>query len=678
MTRPFNQADGNSRVKWQSQYTYIDNLTEAPDASPEAKYAEGLANLNGRNAERARELIWLAMTLWDAANQPVTSEVLFHWLVAMLSGRTARQFSDAEIGQLRECQSRTVGPAADEWAAGVRLIYQLLDSALRPPGTPPGPALDASVLEKQFDDLGEEQRQRLLQLDLFLSGPRRDKMWQDKLEDAQKRQRCNDRVKRAWVFFWPTPAEVRLPGPTRPVADAQLAVRLSALTFAVLVCSFAGMLLWRDAFLGLFGSVVAWAGGIAVAAAELERRFFRERARRGVERSWMVPEEKSLLSGAIDKRFQKYFDRYGKDEVARGLWRNASDEVRRFYRYEIIRILRGTAASIDEIDWYIRYEVHQMLRRGEDGILRIPADQHAATLPVPLIRRAGWVAVILGCALALFALRTYALGLVTVLIGEYLIRLWWLPAALRCRHHAADWKIRDQRQAGINVEFARWKDEWEHRPSDKEMAEWLEFDRTVLLGRALDYFRLPRSRVIAHGFLEKGWPGARKGQRDGGLLRYQRYQIWMFLLAEDGVRQRRAYLDFLNGVLVEREEIVYGYSSIAAVHVTRKRGGQTFELRLTGGEPVKIQVKEPDPAAQIPDSQGDQDDDAASEDEPGDTWNDDSLDIASITNTLHLLEGVAADGRKWLKEHAWTRAWTSEPGEPEQTTAPPASSSNTS
>lgn len=666
MTRPFNQADGNSRIGWQSQYTHIENLTTGADESPEAKYAEGKANLDGGNAERARELIWRAMTLWDADDQPVTSEVLFHWLVAMLSGRTARQFSDAEIGQLMECQSRTVGLPADEWTAGVRLIYQLLDSALRPPGTPPSPDLDAAVLEKQFDGLGEKQRQRLLQLDLFLSGPRRDKMWQDKLEDARKRQRCNDRVKRAWVFFWPAPAEVKLPGPAWPVADARRQIWLSALALAVLACSFAGILLWRDAFLGLLGSVVALAGGIAVAAADLERRFCRERGRRRVERGWLVPEEKSALGGVIDKRLQKYFDRYGQDEVARGLWKNASDEVRRFYRNEVIGILRRTAASIDEIDWYLRYEVHQMLRRGEDGTLRIPPDQPAATLPAPLVRRGGWVAVILGCALALFALRTYALGLAAVLVGEYLIRLWWLPAALRCRHHAADWKIRDQRQADVDKEFRRWKDEWEHRPSDKEMAEWLELDRTVLLGRALDYFRLPRSRVIAHGFLDKRWPGARKGQRDGGLLRYQRYELWTFLLAGDGVRQRRAYLDFLKGVLVEREELVYGYSSIAAVHVTRDRAGQTFELRLTGGEPVRIQVKEPDPAAQPPDSQDDQDDDAAPEDEPGDTANDDGLDVASIANTLHLLEGVAADGRKWLQEHAWARVWTSESVSTEQ------------
>lgn len=67
MTGPFNQAGGNAKVGWQSKYTYIDKLTAGLDGSPEAKYGEGVANLNGRNPERARELIWQAMTGWEAA-----------------------------------------------------------------------------------------------------------------------------------------------------------------------------------------------------------------------------------------------------------------------------------------------------------------------------------------------------------------------------------------------------------------------------------------------------------------------------------------------------------------------------------------------------------------------------------------------------------------------------------
>jgi hypothetical protein len=80
-----------------------------------------------------------------------------------------------------------------------------------------------------------------------------------------------------------------------------------------------------------------------------------------------------------------------------------------------------------------------------------------------------------------------------------------------------------------------------------------------------------------------------------------------------------------------------------------------------GGDPIKVQVKEPALGAKPTDNRGGQDENAELAEEAyeaGDVANDDDLGIASITNILHLLEGVAADGRKWLQEHAWATAWT--------------------
>jgi hypothetical protein len=187
------------------------------------------------------------------------------------------------------------------------------------------------------------------------------------------------------------------------------------------------------------------------------------------------------------------------------------------------------------------------------------------------------------------------------------------------------------------------------------MAGWLESDRTVLLGMALDSFRMPRSRLVAHGFVEKPAPGARRSQINGGLPRYQSYQIWIFLLAEDGVHQLRASLDFLTGNLVEREHISYGYTSIAAVRMLRKSGGvRIFELSLTAGEPIRVRVRDADPGAV---RQDEQDENADPAEEGKSETEDADLDMASVTNTLRLLQGVADGGRNWLREHNWTNAW---------------------
>jgi hypothetical protein len=87
--QPSHFVGDNSQVGVQGQNITVEGSVHVggPGESPEAEYAAGVASLNSRNPERARELIWEAMTGRGATgNEYVTSEVLFYWLVAMLSG----------------------------------------------------------------------------------------------------------------------------------------------------------------------------------------------------------------------------------------------------------------------------------------------------------------------------------------------------------------------------------------------------------------------------------------------------------------------------------------------------------------------------------------------------------------------------------------------------------------
>src|ERR1022692_461117 len=103
-TTPFNSADDNANVDVQAATIYdgvsIVHIHMAPydppdGASAEEKFRTGVRNLVGRQASRARALIWEAMM-----GRYETSEARFYWLIAMLSERTIRQFSDEEISQL--------------------------------------------------------------------------------------------------------------------------------------------------------------------------------------------------------------------------------------------------------------------------------------------------------------------------------------------------------------------------------------------------------------------------------------------------------------------------------------------------------------------------------------------------------------------------------------------------
>ena len=659
-SQPYNNASGNAQVGVQGQYVTIEGdvkVTAAPDESPEAKYDAGVANLNSRNPGQARELIWQAMMGWEAMpDGTVTSKVLFHWLVAMLSGRTVRQFSGEEIDQLRHFRSRYAGTEGDEWAQGVRLVYQLLDSLLRSPGDKDRPKTGMSLLISQFDDLGKKQRDLLRPLDLFLSGPRKDEMWRDELERAQDGQHSIDRLTHAWMFFHPDPVKVVLPEPRlgRGSVSGRRWMPTSMILFAALAGYLGLELLGQGAVLGLLGYVAGLVGGIVAAAAGLESRPWTERP---PSQSAAPPDDDRVkdLAEQIDKRFQKYFDKCEPVEITRKLWENAAVEVRQSRRDEIIGICMTNGFSAEQVAWLIRHEVRQLNQRWRDGTLRIHPQQPPSRQGAVAARRAGLAILVLGLALSVLTVRAHLLGFAIVVLSAIWAWRRWLRVSLELRRDAAEKQERDRRQADIDKAHRRWSARLKDRPKDAQMAAWLESDRTVLLGMALDYFHMPRSRLVAHGFLEKPAPGARRSQINGGLPRYQKYQTWIFLLAEDGVHQLRASLDFLTGTLVEREHISYGYTSIAAVRMLRKSGGvRTFELSLTAGEPIRVRVREADPG---PVPQDEQDENADPAEENKSETEDTDLDVASVTNTLRLLQGVAGGGRNWLREHNWTNAW---------------------
>lgn len=672
--QPVNVASEGSRVGVQAGYAYIDTvtipgdvrLTVGQDASPEAKYQAGVENLKSGNPRTARKLIWDAMM-----SGHVTSEVLFHWLVAMLSGRTVRQFSKEEIDQLRHSRSRYAGAGGDAWADGVRLIYRLLDSVLPPAAIEAETRTaktDMSLLVKQFDNLEETQRDMIRpHLELFLTGPRQDEMWQRELKIAQSRQHSGDRLGRAWMFFQPIPAKVLLPSPRPESISAadRLAMRASACLVAAAAGYLGWELLWHGAFLGLLGYAAALAGGAVAAAADLEWRFLARR-RHLKDEQLRIPSRSAPtppgdeLSERVDKLFKRYFARYAPDQAERARWEAAAAGIRQFHRDEIIAVCRGSGIPADEVAWLIRYEVRQLKQRWHNGTLH---EYQQELLPRPgtaAARRIGLAVLVLGGVWAVVALRAHPLADVAALLLSAFCAWWWwwcwLRVNLERRRYAADSQEHAQWQAAIDKEFRRWSEKLGARPKDADMAAWLGCDRTVLLGRALDHFHLPRSRLIAHAFLQEPGVAARRARIEGGPLRYASYRSVVFLLAEDGVRQVRASLDFMTGTLTERERTSYRYDAIVSVRVLREaRRGQTFELRLTAGDPITVRVRDADPGETQQD-QGAGPAEKAQEAEEAEE--DTALDVTSVADLLHMLERAAGEGPNWFQGREWAGTWS--------------------
>ncbi|MGH3273522.1 MAG: hypothetical protein ACRDNZ_04255, partial [Streptosporangiaceae bacterium] len=491
------------------------------------------------------------------------NDVLFHWLVAMLSGRTVQQFSSEEIDQLKRSRSRYADAGSDAWTDGVRLIYRLLDSVLPPAVTEAKrrtAEADMSLLVKQFNDLADKQRDMVRpHLELFLTGTLKDEMWQRELQLAHSGQHADDRPGRAWMFFHPDPAEVFLP-PPRPecVRSAdRLGMRAGAWLFAATAGYLGWELLWHGAFLGLLSYAAALTGGALAAAADLEWRFLTER-RRWKDELFRVPDQSAPslpgdeLTAGVDKLFKRYFTRYALDVVERERWEAAAAGVRKFHRDEIIGMCRGSGIPANEVAWLIRWEVRQLKRRWQNGTLD---EYRRQLLPRPgtvAARRTGLAVLIFGGVWAVVALRAHPLAVMIAVSCAFLAWRCWLRVSLERRRYAADSEEHAKRQAAIDKEFRRWSEKLGARPKDAGMAAWLGYDWTVLLGGELDRFHLPRSRLFAHAFLEQPGVAVKRARIKGGPWRYASYRLQVFLLAPDGVRQVRANLDFLEGTLTIR------------------------------------------------------------------------------------------------------------------------------
>jgi hypothetical protein len=670
--RPTNSISGSAYVGVQGQNITVEGdvrLTVGQDATSETMYEAGVNNLKSGNPGTARELIWKAIM-----SDHTDNHVFFHWLLAMLSGRTVREFSTQEIEQLKKMRPRYTCAASDAWAPGVGLLSQLLDAAIPSLAADDPPTrTDLSTLKKEFDRLEAPQRDLIRpHLELFLTGQEQDELWQDELKLAQSRQLADQRLERAWMFYQPFPKSVVIPPPwPARISPHRLAMRASAGLFAAVIGYLGWELLWHAEILGLLGYVACLSGGIVAAAADLEQRFLDQQRRRKDER-YRAPAYASErfardeLTDRVDALFKRYFRKDEPDETARKRWEEASSRQRVSDRNEIIEMCRlGGIFDADEVRWLIRYRVHQLHKRWRNPTLH-DYRQTLRTRPgTALARWTGLAVLLIGGAWTIFMLWGHLLADVTGTVALLVSGIWawnrWLHVALERKRFAADAQERDLRQARIDEEFARWCGVLKRRPSDEQMATWLECDRTVLLGKALDHFHLSRNRLIVHALLEEPGVAARRRQVQGGQMRYERYQILAFLLAEDGVRQVRSSLDFTTGTLVVRERRSYRYEAIVSVRVTRKsESRQSFELKLTSGDLISLRIRsadsqEPpqdeDPAPETDENEGEEEDsgkESADDKSP--------LDVASMASTLHLLEGIAAEGQKWLREREWAKA----------------------
>ncbi|MFG1902952.1 hypothetical protein ACQP0I_10790 [Micromonospora carbonacea] len=639
MTTPTatNVAQGDAHVDVQAGVVHgdINFYRLPPNPSPEEQFAAALNYLDARVRDQARTLIEKAI-----AGGHVTTEVQFYRLIALLSGRTLRQLAPEEVDRLTAISASLPHlDDHDEWAAGLKAIIRLLATVHDG---------EANLVVKEIDALSQRQRDAIYgHLEALLEGAVQEEMWQKSIVLAQSQRTAGDRFNRVWKFFHPAPAQPR----TMPVQPADIPLRdwlragAGAAVFTLSVVQMIALLAGGtlDSFLGLLAGLI----GLAAFCIGGADRYYRGARLRTKEAQVRPPRQRREapqggFAQKVDRLFDRYFSRYVPQGTDRTYWRAQTAGIQRHLRDEVVELYREQRIDADRVAWLVRHLVGDVRRQWERDTLtayrqqlRVPARSKALYIGGLALLAAGslWAVPDVIASAPLYGAGWLILAAVSAVPA---VRSSFRIVAER-RRVADDQAEKNDKDSARWAAYHRWCHKLSDKPSDTEMAAWLESDRKVLVDQAMQQYRLRPSHVIGHAFIEAPAPSCKKARYPQGPWRYSRYRLLLFLLTDDGVRQVNIDLDFETSAHRTTQRLNYRFDAVAAVRIdgiaTRQ---QTFELTLFNGEPISVRVSEPA-------------DEALQHDESATKIAELSLDAAGLSHTLHVLEGVAAEGKEWVK-----------------------------
>ncbi|MEV4625339.1 hypothetical protein AB0J90_03470 [Micromonospora sp. NPDC049523] len=640
MTTPTvtNVAQGDANVGIQAQAIHGDVYYQVPpNASPRQKFETGVHYLDAGMPDKARELIEDAV-----ARGYETDKVRFHRLLALLSGRTLRQLGNEDLNSLSAiCDRLSHLDGGDEWTAGLRSVLRLLASVN---------ASETELVLKELDELKPPQRDKILNhLGVLLEGPMVDQMWRRSVERARAEQMAGGRGERIWMFFQPSPAPPRI-RPVQPIAIPMgewLRAVIGTAAFVLALGNIGGLLVKRGELSPMLAFLATAVGVAALMVGGAEWHFRRERAR-AKDAEFTPPRQRNTeapsggFARKVDRHFDTYFARYVPRDTDRSYWLAQTAGIRRHLRDELVEIYREDRVEADRIAWLIRHLVGDVKQRWEKGTLTAYRGELRTPFRTKALYAAGLAVAVVGslwvapAAVLTAPVRGTAWVLLAVTSAVIGTRAWFRITTER-RRVTADEVEHAQQRAAREAAFDRWTQKLSHKPSDAEMASWLECDRKILVDDAMRHHRLKPSQVIAHAFIEAPAKSYKRARVPRGPWRYSKYRLLLFLLTDDGVRQVNFDLDFEDGSSRRTQRLNYRFDAVAAVRidgVTTQR--QTFELTLVNGDPISVPVTES----------------GNDELQPGeDPWilSQVALDASGLNHTLIVLEGIAAEGKEWIR-----------------------------
>lgn len=561
-----------------------------PGDPPESDYKVGVRYLESGVPGKAHE------HLERAYARGIDSPALhFHRALAILGKRSYRDLSKKDRALLKDLERRTRSLERDEHKKALEVIFALLSCV-------DGSGGDSEAAMARLKALPSEQRAPILRhLGLVLTGGMKQELWKQIQRNAHKAHLNRDRNERVWSYFEPTPAKARArhPEPKSTTGwDVFLGILLAGAALPVVAVILKNALTHGD-FLSLLSCLAILTLGPA-AAWDLCSWHHKHRRRVALEREYGYlrshsPPPKGGFTDRVEEAFDHYFFLYAPEPEHRATWTKETAGVRRSLRDEVARTYRETEIEAGKVRWLIRFMVRDVRRRLREGKPLEPREIHAVTLAA----KARCVALFLLWGVATGTVLTTAFQqapvvtagcvLLTVVIARFALPLW-----LRIHSERRRFQEQTQERQGIldarEAEYERWKGKLEGlRPEEKEMEGWLDADKTLILDQALRHYRLAWYEVVAHAFLPTPKRPCKSARVPRGPWRYSRYEIRIFLVTDEGVREATADLDFERGTWQLSARNNYRFDALSSVQVEiESTRSYTLNITLTNGPTEQI------------------------------------------------------------------------------------------
>ncbi len=623
----------------------------SPGDAPQRKYQAGIAHLNGDMPRPAEKLIGEAAMSGHRSN-----EVAYYWVLATLSDRSFDHLGPDEFTHLSAAAGIAAEYPQDSWRRAFDVVIELIHciSEEEERGTPDLERF--SVAFNHYQALPKERRDEIHRhLDMIMNGWIQDQIENLEAQHVQEMRLSGHREHRVWKFFEPVPEAPRRRLHPEPRLDGGKEFKvISGCVLGALGGVWAVVLMAVDSPVAL-AIVLALVGIWLIVTIKVGLPL---RLRNKSRPTWIW--EHNGFAAAVSSSVDHWFRRAGPpDPVGGHRWAWDSEPVRAKLKADLVHLYGGDHWNVGPIRWLIKWHAQYAAHQYSLGVPLRPADLSGAVV-------AGNVVLAIAGIIALVGTMAQsvpgALGAGSMMaIGAAIAWSDALDHFAAVLRHPAECEESDLWFAAEWQEYERWCHELSDRPTDAEMAAWLDYDKMTIRARELKHYGLNNRDVIAHLTLTEAAPRCRRARVLFGPLRYSAYVVLLFLLTEGGVRQVTVTLDFATGTTHDERRTTFRYEMIASARVAEV--GVRFEQghrRVMAREEIRPHEQQAlilSRAFRLSLVNGQHLDVLVDNYEEGlfDRVREDinflaalALDTSGVTGALRILEAVSAEGREWL------------------------------